>query len=256
MVRHVVKMSAFTARVRNALRKTRAGLRLGGENVSPEVPNDLFRAHESIYHFAGTLAAGLRVLDIGCGSGYGSSILRAAGAAHVVGVDIDRRNVAYARRRFGSDRISFQVGDAADVVLDDPFDVIVASNMLEHLVEIETVLPRIISFLGRDGMLIAALPPITDERSLADNQANPYHRTNLYVADWYRLLATHFSAVRLFAHHGPDGHVLDFDAPFTSSVDPRAFRFPETSLGDFPNSPSLTAVFVAAHPREPVDSRR
>jgi SAM-dependent methyltransferase len=243
-----MEMRVLIARITNALRKKWAGLRLHGENVSPEVPNDLFRAHESIYHFAGTLAQGRRVLDIGCGSGYGSRILQTAGAVSVLGVDVDDRNIAYARRRFGSDGIAFQVGDAADLRLDRTFDMIVASNMLEHLVEIGTVLPRIIRLLDADGVMIAALPPIFDERTLADNQANPYHRTNLSIHEWHALLSECFATVRLFEHHGPDDHVLDFNAPFTSRVDPRTFRFAETTLADFPRCNSLTALFVAERP--------
>lgn len=64
----------------NALLRLRSGLRLVAENVSPEIPNDLFLAHLSIYSFFSRYTAGKRVLDLGCGTGYGSDHLVAQGA--------------------------------------------------------------------------------------------------------------------------------------------------------------------------------
>src|SRR3954449_2876769 len=87
-------------RGRNAARRIRRGLALHAENVSPEVPNDLFQAHLSIYWFFARFVAGRRVLDLGSGTGYGAAHLRRAGAAEVVGVDQDRRAVAYASSRY------------------------------------------------------------------------------------------------------------------------------------------------------------
>jgi 2-polyprenyl-3-methyl-5-hydroxy-6-metoxy-1,4-benzoquinol methylase len=87
-------------RARNLVRKLRAGLTPFGENVSPEVPNDLFIAHLSIYAFAAPHARGGRVLDIGSGAGYGSEFLRNAGATEVIGLDLDPRNVRYANRHY------------------------------------------------------------------------------------------------------------------------------------------------------------
>ena len=43
--------------------------------------------HLARYEWAAALAPGRRVLDAGCGTGYGAHILAAAGAAHVTGVD-------------------------------------------------------------------------------------------------------------------------------------------------------------------------
>lgn len=236
------------ARATNALRKTLAGLRLHGENVSPEVPNDLFRAHESIYHFASAFAQGRRVLDLGCGSGYGASILQAGGASSVIAVDADPKNIAYARTRFETDSVRFRLCDAGELVLDRPVDLIVASNMLEHLVDTPAVIERLTRFLSPGGVLVAAVPPITDENSLRENQRNPFHRTNLYVGEWMDLFRRHFGSVRLFAHDLPAAGVLDFNSPFASKVDPKTFRFPETDLDTFPATQSLTAVFVAEQP--------
>ena len=56
----------------------RACCHLRAGPVSPEVTNDLFLAHLAVYDFAARFAPGLRVLDLGCGTGYGSAHLLAA----------------------------------------------------------------------------------------------------------------------------------------------------------------------------------
>ena len=50
-------------RIINAARKIRSGLPLFGENVSPEVPNDVFVAHASIYEFFSRHVLGLHEAD-------------------------------------------------------------------------------------------------------------------------------------------------------------------------------------------------
>ena len=74
-------------RLSHAVRKLWAGLPIRGENVWPEADNDLFRAHASIYLFFSGSCDGKRVLDAGCGAGYGAAMLAEAGAAEVLAVD-------------------------------------------------------------------------------------------------------------------------------------------------------------------------
>jgi 2-polyprenyl-3-methyl-5-hydroxy-6-metoxy-1,4-benzoquinol methylase len=70
---------------------TIGSLPLTGERTVPGIPeeNYWFRRHEVAYRFALPLVAGKRVLEVGCGEGYGTSLL-ASSASHVVGLDYDR----------------------------------------------------------------------------------------------------------------------------------------------------------------------
>ena len=62
-----------------------------GERLVPDLQRGelIYAEHLARYFLASQLAAGRRVLDAGCGEGYGTAILAAAGAASVVGVDVD-----------------------------------------------------------------------------------------------------------------------------------------------------------------------
>ena len=54
--------------------------------------------HLARYRWAGALVEGKRVLDAGCGTGYGSELLASQGAAEVVGVDVDADAIEAASR--------------------------------------------------------------------------------------------------------------------------------------------------------------
>lgn len=227
-------------RAYNAVRKLAAGVSLFGESASPVVPNDLFQAHASIYHFFGRFVARADVLEIGCGTGYGAAILRAYGARSVVAVDMHRGNLRYARRHNADAHVRFREADAERLPADiDRFDVVVSSNVFEHLRDVDAAIAGVRRALKERGTFVLAVPPILDGRALEDNRRNPYHHTNLYVDQWRELLARTFEEVTVFAHLAPES-TLDFADPFPSNVRPESFRFVEAALDEF----ALTALFV------------
>ncbi len=68
-----------------------------GERFVPGVDSGILEAeHVQRYIFAGEYAKGKSVLDIACGTGYGSSILNKAGATIVTGVDISNEAIEFA----------------------------------------------------------------------------------------------------------------------------------------------------------------
>src|SRR6185312_15435225 len=81
-----------------------------GERVIPElVDADLLNEHLARYRFARRFAAKLsesaRILDAGCGTGYGTAEL--ALAASATGIDIALDAVEHARSRYSGDRARF-----------------------------------------------------------------------------------------------------------------------------------------------------
>ena len=105
-----------------------------GERVIPElVDADLLNEHLARYRFAKRFAAKLgesaRILDAGCGTGYGTAEL--AGAASVTGVDIAAEAVGHARSRYGSGRVNF-VQSACETLpfSDGAFDLLVAFEVI------------------------------------------------------------------------------------------------------------------------------
>lgn len=93
------------------------------------VKHRLIRYHE---FFVSRIHAGERVLDVGFGWGAVAHAMAEAGAL-VTGIDSSAERVAESRARFQHPRLEFIAATAPQGVPAQPFDVIVASNVLEHV---------------------------------------------------------------------------------------------------------------------------
>jgi SAM-dependent methyltransferase len=230
---------------RNAARRVGCGLALHSENVSAEVPNDLFQAHLSIYWFFSRFVQDRRVLDIGSGTGYGAAYLRQAGAAEVVGVDRDRRSVAYASSHYKLPGLRLLVADAQELPPDlGSFDVVVSSNVFEHLDDPARAIAQMRRHLKPGGPFILVVPPIVDEASLDANRRIVFHKSNLFVWQWADLLKQSFAQVRAFRHLPPADSPPDFSDPFPSALSPADFEFRELPVSELGTVFTLGAVFV------------
>jgi 2-polyprenyl-3-methyl-5-hydroxy-6-metoxy-1,4-benzoquinol methylase len=97
-----------------------------------------------------------RVLDVGCGEGGANDSLRAAGASAVTGIEIVPEAAARAAERY--DRV--EVGDAKDALqrIEGPFDTILCYDILEHLVDPESVLGRLRELAAERSRLHVSIP--------------------------------------------------------------------------------------------------
>jgi 2-polyprenyl-3-methyl-5-hydroxy-6-metoxy-1,4-benzoquinol methylase len=73
------------------------------------------------------------VLDVGCGYGAVAASVATRAHARVTGLDMSRENIELARGRFTCPDLTFVVGKAPDQVPEARFDVVIASNVLEHI---------------------------------------------------------------------------------------------------------------------------
>jgi methionine biosynthesis protein MetW len=120
------------------------------EIANPEIPNIL----------AG-LPRGLSVLDVGCGSGVHGAELKRAHGHRVTGVDLSEHSVAKAKTRLAEAYV-------ADVTKPElysffgsrRFDVIVFSDILEHLYDPASVLTRHYQLLAPGGHVLISLPNV------------------------------------------------------------------------------------------------
>ena len=87
------------------------------------------------YHdfFLERVQPGERVLDVGCGKGELAHDLAERGGADVTGIDVDVGSLAFARERFRSPRLELVQADALAWSPPGSFDVVVLSNVLEHV---------------------------------------------------------------------------------------------------------------------------
>ena len=83
------------------------------------------------------------MLDVGCGIGSLAHDMAERADAFVFGIDLSPENIAQAQKRYRHPRVRYEVGDALEIVPDKQFDVIVLSNILEHLAERSAFLARL-----------------------------------------------------------------------------------------------------------------
>src|SRR5258708_4863544 len=140
------------------------------------------------------------VLDIGCGTGYGSHYLLRKGAASVRGVDISRRAVAYCREHYRASNLSFSVADAEalDIGALAPVEAVFASNTLEHVPGVDGLLQSIASMLPPDGIAVLAVPPIFSTGQLCGSLQNPYHINHFPLPVFLRNLDRYFQCLHGF----------------------------------------------------------
>lgn len=231
----------------NGMRKIASGLRPFNESVWPGVRNDLFVAHESLYQLAAPHATGGRVLDAGCGTGYGAAIFARAGARSVLAIDLDSHSVRFARRRFPHPAISFRRAHCETLALPArSLDLVFSSNVLEHLEHPDVFLSAAFNALVSGGVAVIAVPPITTEGALQENRGIHHHRSNLGLAEWDALLRRYPWSVTLYHHRfAGTGPLPDFTSPFPSRLAASDFSLTEGTVEEAYRSCPLTAVFVA-----------
>ena len=103
------------------------------------------------------IKAGDICLDAASGSGYGTAMM-ADKAREVVGLEIDDEAIAYARKRYKLNNITFKKADLTRNLdlQDNYFDVVVSIETLEHITGHDILLREFCRVLKPGGILIAS----------------------------------------------------------------------------------------------------
>lgn len=171
-----------------------------GERVIPgEVDIDLLNEHLARYTFAARLARGKRVLDAGCGAGYGSAEL-ARGAQSVIGVDCAADAIAFAHAHYVQPNLEFlQASCAALPYADGAFDLVVAFEVIEHLENWREFLAEVRRVLAPSGQFIVSTPNrLYYTESRGPSGANPFHVHEFDFEEFRAELGAAFPHVSLF----------------------------------------------------------
>lgn len=153
----------------------------------------LWVMHMAAYRWAGTYAAGARVLDYGCGTGYGARFLSDS-AAHVTGYDIDPDAVAYAREHYGGPGVDYTTTRPPDA----SYDLALSFQVIEH-VDPHDHLADIARALRPGGLLLLTTPNRSARLYRWQKPWNRWHLTEYNRAGLMQLLSRHFARVEPWA---------------------------------------------------------
>ena len=192
-----------------------------GERVIPgEVDVDLLNEHMARYTFAVRLARGKRVLDAGCGAGYGTAELARA-AERVVGVDRAPEAIEFAREHYAAHNLSFEEGSCEALPhAAGSFELVVAFEVIEHLEDWRGFLREARRVLVSGGQLVVSTPnKLYYTESRGADGANPFHVHEFDFEEFRAELTAVFPHVSLFL----ENHIAGFtfqphESPGTAEV--------------------------------------
>jgi ubiquinone/menaquinone biosynthesis C-methylase UbiE len=173
-----------------------------GERVIPEQDRsgEKYYGHLIFYDFAKKYVKGKIVLDDGCGTGYGSAFLLKAKPLKVIGIDVSVDAIIYAIQRYRCPQLSFLVADGCQLPFPDKsFDVVISSQVIEHVDDDEAYLREVVRILKDDGFFMVSTP---NKQTFNPNESPmPFHCREYYVHEFVRLLQSFFRNVKIFGQY-------------------------------------------------------
>jgi len=140
LVKFILRLHNFSYKL-----SSRFATKAEGEGLHPK--HRLMKYHK---FFVDNINSNDIVLDIGCGNG---ALTYDVGkkAKKVVGIDLNKENVKKAKEKYNALNIEYNIGDVTKILPDQRYDVIILSNVLEHiedrigfLHEIKKLAPKIL----------------------------------------------------------------------------------------------------------------
>jgi 2-polyprenyl-3-methyl-5-hydroxy-6-metoxy-1,4-benzoquinol methylase len=173
-------------------------LALTGERTLPDVPeeNYWFRRHLAVYEWIAARVAGLRVIDMACGEGYGADVLARA-AARVTGVEANPEAYEHARLRYVRENLRFARGLVG--TFSEEADAVVFLQTIEHLEDPAATLEHFGTLVGDSGTVFVSTPNVlTIAPKGASRSGNPWHVHEYRAAEFEELCRAHFTVVELY----------------------------------------------------------
>lgn len=156
--------------------------------------------HVHRYTIISSCLKNMKVLDAGCGTGYGS-LLMSQFAKSVTGIDISNESVEWCEQNYASQKnLSFVQGSLEKLPFgNEEFDCIVSLEVIEHVDENiqQMFLKEAKRVLKPDGVLIMSTPnkAIYTDKS---GYHNPYHIREFYPDEFKGFLYQEFNTLKLY----------------------------------------------------------
>lgn len=177
-------------------------LTLDDERTYPETADQAtFQHHLARYRFAlEQIGQGERVLDAGCGTGYGTHLLSEK-STFTLGIDYAPQALEYARRNYAAANLAFAVMNCHRLaVADSSFDRVISFEVFEHLEHADEFLAECHRVLRPGGRLILSTPNRAswDVHMRAIQQEYEYHINMVDKSALRAALRKHFAEVELY----------------------------------------------------------
>jgi 2-polyprenyl-3-methyl-5-hydroxy-6-metoxy-1,4-benzoquinol methylase len=172
-------------------------LELTGERTLPDVPeeNYWYQRHLVVYEWIARRCAGLDVVDLACGEGYGTAVLGQS-AKSAVGVDANPEAHEHAAARYTRPGVRFE----RDLIetFSEPCDAVVFLQTIEHVQDAGAVLQHVKSMLRPGGTAYVSTPNVlTLAPKGAERSGNPWHVHEYRAEEFRELCRSEFDNVEM-----------------------------------------------------------
>jgi 2-polyprenyl-3-methyl-5-hydroxy-6-metoxy-1,4-benzoquinol methylase len=179
-----------------------ASATIDDERTYPETSDRAtFQHHLARYRFAlEQIPEGVRGLDAGCGSGYGTHLLSQK-SAFTLGIDYAPHALDYARAHYAGERLAFVAMNCHRLALRNAsFDWIVSLELFEHLEHADEFLAECRRVLRPEGRLILSTPNRAswDVHMRSIQQEYEYHINMMDKTALHAALRKHFAEIELY----------------------------------------------------------
>src|SRR5262245_43499675 len=153
--------------------------------------------HKQRYEWAAKYCDGKTVLDVACGTGYGSEILGQSGAGKVIGVDLALDAIS---ANGHGHRALLANADACRLPFaDQSFDAVVSFETIEHVENPDALLKEIARVLKRGGRCICSSPNLNFQPESGNREENPFHISEMTYAEFEAVFTKFFSVAERFS---------------------------------------------------------
>lgn len=159
--------------------------------------------HKARYEFAASLGKGKLCLDLACGTGYGTEILRKSGYK-AMGIDIDAGAIEYALKHYPKCKfVQLDITDNLYSTLE--YDLITIFEAIEHLPYFPAVdmLGRCRRLLSNKGYFVLSTPNDINDKY------NTFHRSEWTYSLIKNVLGSYFKTVKIYGQDWDTAEISD-----------------------------------------------
>jgi len=165
----------------------------------------LYLVHVATYKFSLSFVVGKKVLDYGCGSGYGTAFISDS-CQQIIGIDVSTEAIAHASSHFRAPNLSYMLIERAEVAPlpfpDSSFDVVLSFQVIEHIEDVSAYLREMDRVLAPGGLVIIATPDRSTRLFSFQKPWNIWHQREYTQKQLQGTLSEYFSFVNVLRTGG------------------------------------------------------
>ena len=162
--------------------------------ISPWWGEHLHRYEEVIKSLSGNET----ILDIACGTGFGTHLLSTRSNGKIFGGDLSLEAITLCKNSWNNDNLSYEIMDGTKLKFEDnTFDVVVSFETIEHTTSFNEMIKEFKRILRPKGKIYLSTPNIKIN-SPSGVVTNPFHTQEWNYEEFNYILNKHFDSFKLF----------------------------------------------------------